>query len=286
MKILKILIPIIVIAILIYLYIDTLSLKNLKPLTNKKKETANIRSIPNVSLLKDKFQFLKNNFNFILNPNQNYYYTNISNLNPYSIAIDLGFSGTPINNKGSTLWSNSKGRLIYSNNTYFENLNEGKKSNIQNYISSILYNTFNMQDIKFVKSENIVGNTYVYKLYPVIGDQFIYTNSLHRLYESITLYSNNSIKSFSILPLNLAIKNGENKTINLTYKTLNLYPLYISNITEGKISNIDINKVHSAYYFDLLDKNIIPMYMIFGNVVIINRGTFAYEGILPKIRYN
>ncbi len=287
MKGIKIIIPIIIFLILIYVYVTDITTP--KGSSNQKisTKTVNNKSIPKISLILNNFTFLKNNFNFSLTPSQNSYYVNKLDLNSYSIAINLGFSSSPQNTGGgSFLWTGSVGKLIYSNNTYFEYLKEGKRENIQYYVSKILNNTFNMGTVSFSKKEYIVGNTYVYKFYPMINNQYIYSSGLHRIFENITLYSNKSIKSFSILPIELEQKYGYSNKIKLSYVNMNKFPLYISNISGGAISNISISKIENEYYYDFTTGNIIPIYMIFGNVVIMNKGEFRYEGIIPKIKHN
>ncbi|MCL4393031.1 hypothetical protein M1145_02730 [Patescibacteria group bacterium] len=290
MKVIKIVIPIIVFIALIYLYVLSMnSHSNLHiKIKSKKSHINSSRNIPKVSFQSNKFRFLKNNFKFGFNPQNNSYYVNKVNLNPYSVAINLGFSKAPttINGSNSLVWTNSKGHLVYSNNTYFEILNKGSSSNIQNYKSQLIKKVFNMGNISSVDSENIVGNTYVYKIYPTIDSQYIYTNNFHRFYESIILYSNKSLKSFSILPIDLKTQKGYLNKITLSYINMNNYPLYIGNLNSGTISGINIGKVRNIFYYDLSSNNIIPAYMIYGNVVIINNGDMRYESFIPKIKYN
>ena len=290
MKVVKIIIPIIIFIALIYLYIYSMnSHSNLHiKIKSKKIYTSVTKNIPKVSVQLNKFKFLKNNFKFNLNPQNNSYYINKVNLNPYSVAINLGFSKAPTTIQGSNslVWVDSNARLIYSNNTYFENLNKGNSSNIQNYISTLIGKTFNMGNISFTDTENIVGSTYVYKIYPTIDGQYIYTNNFHRFYENITLYSNKSLKSFSILPLELKTQKGFLNKVTLSYINMNNYPLYIQNIDKGIIAGINIGKIRDIFYYDLASNNIIPTYMIYGNVVIINKGEVRYESFIPKIKYN
>ncbi len=280
MKVLKIIVPIVILIGLVYLYINFHPTHPNVPVVKTKSTTI----IPKVSFyINTNIKIQKAKSIPIINPNNNktFYYTSLKN--PYTVATNLGISYPPILSKnGQISWTSSTNSLIYSNGSFFYSVNLGSKGSISEYINNIL-SQITPQGVSYKKVTNITQNEVIVYVYPKITNQYIYLTDGNKFFYTFIFYPNDSIKSFNIYPLTLSKRKGQSLNVtNLDNKTLKNLGLYVG--ASGVISNVIITSEDSGYFFDPQNKVIIPVYIIYGNADIINLGIRNFTLYVPEVK--
>ncbi|MHB8362069.1 MAG: hypothetical protein ACYDBX_00405 [Patescibacteria group bacterium] len=282
LKVLKIIVPVILLIVLVYIYI------NFHPNTSKinasKPKKGNVTVIPKLSFYSNTgITIQKSQPLSIVNPNNNsnFYYTSLKN--PYAEATNLGISYPPtLSKNGQISWSSSNISLIYSNGSFFYSSTKGSQGNVSTYINNVL-SGLTPQGVSYKKVTDITQNEIIVYVYPKITNQYIYLTNGNKFFYTFSFYLNDSIKSFSIYPLSLTTKKGQTLSItSLNHKTLKMLGFY-ANIS-GAISNISITKEDSGYFFDPQNKAIIPIYIIYGNADIINLSIKQFILYVPEVK--
>ncbi len=282
MKILKIIIPIIILIGLVYLYMNFHP--NNSKITPPKPKNSAVIVIPKLSFYSNTgITIQKSQSLSIVNPNnnKNFYYT--SPKNPYTVATNLGISYPPTSSKnGQISWSSSTNSLIYSNGSFFYSATKGSRGTASTYIKNVL-SQITPQGVGYKEVTDITQNEIIVYVYPKITNQYIYLTDDNKFFYTFSFYLNDSIKSFSIYPLSLTTKKGQTLSItSLNNKTLKPLGLYVN--TSGAISNIAITSEDSGYFFDPQNKVIVPIYIIYGNADIINLGIKNFTLYVPEVK--
>ncbi|MHB8442961.1 MAG: hypothetical protein ACYDAS_01130 [Patescibacteria group bacterium] len=282
LKVLKAVIPGILLIVLIYLYI------NFHPNTSKintsKPRNSDIAVVPKLSFYSNTgITIQKSEPLSVINPNNNRNFYYISLKNPYAEATNLGISYPPtLSKNGQISWSSSNISLIYSNGSFFYSSTKGSQGNVSTYINNVL-SGLTPQGVSYKKVTDITQSEIIVYVYPKITNQYIYLTNGNKFFYTFSFYLNDSIKSFNIYPLSLTIKKGKTLSISsLNNKTLKMLGFY-SNIS-GAISNIGITKEGSGYFFDPKNKVIIPIYIIYGNADIINLSIKQFILYVPEVK--
>ena len=285
MKILRFIIPIVLLLLILFIYLDKSNIFKFSKFNNK--ESISNVYIPNISFKHhiNDIQNIGSILNLYPQISDNTVYKETSYISPYTIADDLGFSFPPsVSNSSTMIWSRGGISFSYSNNTYFyssDNSNVSTNVNPYVFVTHILVQYFGMISVKFKYSENISNSFIEIKAFPVINGNYIYDSS-GRYYEDFSFYSNGEIKSFTIEPLYLTTQYG--KLVNVKLNTSNVTK-FGSSVNLSFVNLLSLLNVSSVYYIDSTDSVVFPIYLISANADIMNQGLVPISLYVPEVQF-
>ncbi len=285
MKILRIIIPIVIFILILFVYLDRSNIFKFSKSNNKVSSSSVY--IPKITFKYhiDSMEHTSSVLNLYPQTSDNTIYSETSYISPYTIADDIGFSFPPSVSGGSTMiWSRGGSSFSYSNNTYFYTSNNSNISSYVNpyiFINQVLTQYFGMISVKFKYLEEINNNSIIIKVFPVISGSYIYDSS-GRYYEDFSFYSNGEIKSFTIKPIYLTSHYGNLVNVKLNSADISEFG---SSVNFPVVQNLSVLDISSSYYMDSNDSLIFPIYLISANADIINQSSVPISLYVPEVQF-
>ena len=286
MKYLRLVLPLIIFMILLYLYFAFRTHINTVVKNNSLKNTTITlsKTEPTINFLNDQVGNVIQNFSLNLKSLQSMYYSFYFNKTAYQVASNLGINNPPLSTSNNQIvWDLGVQSLVYSNKSYFYSVrNNSQKVNIYSYSNSILSNIFGLSDVNFNKNLVFSSGEQILYYYPIINNNYIYKPNGVRFYDEFIFTDSSNPVSFSVYPFDITKKLGIGS--NFILKGSNLSSTYSYINTNLQIQGISFLSERQGFFIDLINSKIVPIYILSAKADIINNTILPMFIYVPEIK--